>query len=141
MRFFCQGSVNSKVHMLCMFNQTTVTQQSVRKGRKEKHMQDTIFYMSCHRKTLSINVRELCVKLHFTNTEKQSELVYRTFPVAREARETPEASFPCLCLFLRKCHVSCLTQCGWHLVDMSTADGYRKAVSLERVFSENLRGR
>lgn len=60
------------------------------------------------------------------------------FLLAREVRKTPEASFPCLCLFLRKCHISCLGQCGWHLVDMSIADGYRKAVSLERDFPKNL---
>lgn len=59
------------------------------------------------------------------------------FLLGRVAREEPEASFPCLCLFLRKCHVSYLGQRGWHLVAMSTADGYRKAASLERLFLNN----
>lgn len=58
------------VHTLCMFHQTTVTQQSARKGRKEKHMQDTIFYMSCHRKILPIKFRKLCAKEHFTDSKK-----------------------------------------------------------------------
>lgn len=83
MRCLCQGSVNSIVHTLCIFNQKTVTQQSVRKGRKEKHMQDTIFCMSCHWKTRPINVRELYAKLYFTDSEKWSELIYRTFPAGQ----------------------------------------------------------
>lgn len=73
-------------HTPCMFNQTTGTQQSARKGRKEKHMQDTIFYTSCHWKILPINLRELYAKQHFTESEKQSELVYRAFPTGQGSK-------------------------------------------------------
>lgn len=72
-----------------------------------------------------------CVLL--TQKSDQNRFTGR-FLLAREARETPGASFPCLCLFPRKGLVNWLGQCGGHLVDMSTADGYRKAVLLERVF-------
>lgn len=130
MRCLCQGSVNSIVHTLCIFNQTTVTQQSVRRERKEKHMPNTIFYMSCHQKTLPINIRELCAKCVLLTQKSDQNWFTGLFLLVGEVKETPEASFPCLCLFPRKCHVICLGQCSWHLVDMSTADGYRKAVSL-----------
>jgi len=66
-----------------MFNQTTVTQQSVKKGRKEKHMQDTIFYMSCHQKILPINFREHSVLL---TQKKRSELAYRAFSIRRGSK-------------------------------------------------------